>query len=1482
MDDTTLPVPQPVQASSSLPAPEDVPVSSLPAPAAAPTETASALPPPEDTPATPVSNNDDGVLSRFKNELENEGHEIKQAVAGPGTFLGPIKNSTADSYWQRTKDNLGKVLDTSLIVPNNAITPEDKATNPHLTAAAQGVGDVIQGLTTPSSIALILSTAGLDALPTIVEKALAGTPSLAKYAPNAVKATKAALTGLSVYFTADQISSAIAALPEISKAVLTGQTDKAIRLTTGAFINGAVGVTSGREVRDSLHEDLGVTQNKAFAHDDYRNLVKERQKTLQIAGGMKDQIADLGRTVAPDVKDREWATEYVEAGKDRDILKNRQAETAKGPTPSQQIDEIQGKEVPFNETTLHRAEAVTDGKTIPEWIKQGMKDNGAADAQGRWFTDKQELLDWYKRDAGPNHVIKSVNVPNDDLEKFRVSNLPKDHPARKYSADPENEFFIPRGLADKAEIKDTKQTWVSPGVQDRLGFIDPTAAEPLVDISKVDTSLPVSQQVLELQAALKDAEAAKRDHVITPEERAQLVQQQDPDRKLTPKQEKAINTVSEHVKDVGQEAIKRGLLKKEQLRDNFVPHELPFDDTSNPLKARIYDTHHDLQQAGLLAKNKDYYALTSDYIGKMWNRMADVDTTNSLLTGKTNDGAPLAVPGGFVEGQRVSTEGPKFFVLDEADVHRKIANGQMPDLIRSGRVIHDPVSNIYKMDTSDYVKADNLYQSRPIGPTPIPDNMLAEMTANGSLDKLVEKDLIYKNPAGKYVVKEPLWARTPLYIHPDVAQNFNSVVKPMRAEPTSFFGKAGKIYDDTTGNMKSLLLSFSPFHRVTESLRMMEALGIKKGGKLALQQNLPDFVAKRTVGLAPKIDYFNLEPWQEDAIRNGIVISDPRGHSMSNVEEGLSAGEGKSWGAQAYRTINRGLDKGLEKIGVPADIRGQIPSLQDILTKNVFGPQGMITHAKFEMYKNYKPDIAAQILKDHPDWSTWEVDKQAGQLAAQFANDKFGGLNHVLLGRTVQDARILRRLLLAPDFLESTGRSVLDLANPYGGKLASKMIQFNIAHMLTAAGINYALHHDPNDNTVKGAVDASHLLDHPYQVVSPDNKTAYGLRTTEQDFAHMIRDPREFAYDRFNPLIRAGTEIATQRNQYGRKESLYEASKSLPKAALPIQLQTMIPGLAPNTSTEPSRIDQFVKSIGVQAKPNRTDAEQKAIDLIDNKLQGQAAREGPALVKQQLKFAAEDKLRAAYQMQDPDKKKAAIDDAKHDIANLLQRRIIAPDESKKIQTDAKGSRLKSIFNSLTPPDALDVWDKASDDEKRELEIGMRAKYSRFREDLTKRRENINSLNEDDQNTFDRFREASRQATEIRERPEPAPPPKKTETKKEESSSLPAPEKVPTGMISPGNIDLNNRPVVQNADGSKSTEFSVSFTNDKGQEVLVPTVVDGKFLTPDGKKPAPGSPEEKQMFNKAWQHYEQTGQSLGTFDSSDHADAYAEIIHNRKQ
>ena len=84
----------------------------------------------------------------------------------------------------------------------------------------------------------------------------------------------------------------------------------------------------------------------------------------------------------------------------------------------------------------------------------------------------------------------------------------------------------------------------------------------------------------------------------------------------------------------------------------------------------------------------------------------------------------------------------------------------------------------------------------------------------------------------------------------------------------------------------------------------------------------------------------------------------------------------------------------------------------------------------------------------------------------------------------------------------------------------------------------------------------------------------------------------------------------------------------------------------------------------------------------------------------------------------------------------------------------------------------------------------------------------------------------------------------------------------SGVIKSGNINLSTRKAVATPNGDWATVRSMSFSDRKGVEILIPTVVNGKLVGD----------------NAAIQEYYKTGKHLGMYTSPDAANKAAERIH----
>ncbi|MBR0653292.1 lytic transglycosylase domain-containing protein [Roseomonas terrae] len=91
---------------------------------------------------------------------------------------------------------------------------------------------------------------------------------------------------------------------------------------------------------------------------------------------------------------------------------------------------------------------------------------------------------------------------------------------------------------------------------------------------------------------------------------------------------------------------------------------------------------------------------------------------------------------------------------------------------------------------------------------------------------------------------------------------------------------------------------------------------------------------------------------------------------------------------------------------------------------------------------------------------------------------------------------------------------------------------------------------------------------------------------------------------------------------------------------------------------------------------------------------------------------------------------------------------------------------------------------------------------------------------------------------------------------------PDPATDPAGMVQRGNIDLTNRPVVRNDDGTISTVRTISIGTDSG-EVVIPTVSDDGRIMSEGE---------------AIEQFDRTGRHFGIFRTVEQATAFAERLH----
>ena len=739
------------------------------------------------------------------------------------------------------------------------------------------------------------------------------------------------------------------------------------------------------------------------------------------------------------------------------------------------------------------------------------------------------------------------------------------------------------------------------------------------------------------------------------------------------------------------------MLPEDAEKDNFAPHLWDYEnrdengkpittntgyDDAGMLKRRTFQDIAEGEQKGAKPTTTNFSKLVADYHERVANVIAKRNLAEKLASSYMNDGSPMGAPGKLLPGYTTARDAP----VTPEEVAKAKAAGTFDALLQSGRIYEVPPkppemegepglvvakkrlegptrelgedeeeksymwkqrdfehSGLYVWPPTSQVAGDVTPASEiiPFGTGPFPEQAIMKPGEGG-----IPTDQAPRVPM----------VRIPVMVHPEIMPHLGAMLESQVPENPFLRGVL-----KASSEAKSDLLSLSPFHWANITGRTLDA-GMNpfgEGHNLARQVSavLQRAAGRKPTFFAPKpIDYFNLTDEQNAGFRDGVAIGPTRPGRNSYAEEG-NVSQGNSL-----------IDK------IPL-----VGRFNEAIERQLFGPQGWIASLKLDLYSKLKQ----QHLSRDPSLT----DVQAGRIAARQVNNKFGGLNYTVMGRGATTQHALRAMFLAPDFLESTGRTVLDMVGPHGTPLFKSFVAFNVAQWALARALNYAVSGDTHP-------------DAGMAVLSKNGEKQYTIRTTLGDFMHFVEKPKDFMMNRLNPLlVRAPSEIATGEDPTGHKVTDTQALFDALRQVVPIPIQGVIPN---QQIVQPSETDQLLQSVGLQSRKNFTPAEDLAHQIESKGGEEGAPLEGDELKRAQMRYKLEDQLRTAINAKDQKGRADAMQAIEK--ASIGTNPAISHQDRQQIiqQAHKYPLPLQSTVAHLGVADALQVWDKSSILERRAL------------------------------------------------------------------------------------------------------------------------------------------------------------------------------------
>jgi len=562
----------------------------------------------------------------------------------------------------------------------------------------------------------------------------------------------------------------------------------------------------------------------------------------------------------------------------------------------------------------------------------------------------------------------------------------------------------------------------------------------------------------------------------------------------------------------------------------------------------------------------------------------------------------------------------------------------------------------------------------------------------------------------------------PVAVAPSVIRQFgNKPVLPLREgadlsrlDPTAVIDKNGRQFLDLSDYQKAR----PPFERFKFVTNDEEGEPVFKKAPLLVHPDFADRINKA----------FEADSWfrrtpvvsgllKTSATAKQLLLSLSPFHYVTEINRGLQMGLDPVTAFRPPRLLSErpavqiGTQYGLtllgdraarsqtaEGVAANAEILNRVPGLGPVLAKvqdHLFGD--WIPRLKAETWERLVP----QLERRHPDWTP----EQRYALAAKITNAAYGGLNWRQLGWSMSSVDALRLVALAPDF---TG-SQLAFAK-YGLQPGGSAVWQSFARI--------ALYNFGVAQTLNLLFDGKVHPEHPFSVQSPTDKNkVISVRTMPSDIFHAMTDPREFTYNRLNPLlVRTAVEAVTGRDIRGQKVGTEREVIDLLKNVTPISLQNLVPAFRyPDQTTR----EGVLKGLGLTVSQDVSPALRLARQLASDR-----APSGPVASDEVARHQFKQQLEAALQS-------GAV--KREALSKLVDTGRLTRKEAREISEAAREAakipdpltaQLALKVKHLPMREALQVWDMAANAERRALLPTLREKRIHYRQeayrDLTAR------------------------------------------------------------------------------------------------------------------------------------------------------------------